>query len=367
MTHPLLEQAQHEGHPLIQGNRVTFLWEGDAPPAVLGDFNLWGQFDSHPVQPMTPLADKLWSLELTLPADAYFEYVYKSLVIEEEDLENGLLPPNLDDPLNTRKITNGMGGFHYFFNMPEARHTPLVKAGRKVARGKVTRHKIDNPWVFAKSKGPRDCWLYAPPTEEPAHLLVVLDGRDYLERAGITEILDNMFAYHQIGPVALAMIDSVSNSRMVEYQASDATISALGLEIVPLAQRELNLIDIQQQPGAYGILGASMGGLMALYAGLRLPHLFGHIISQSGAFNPNLPVGAEPLITELIRYLPKRDLKIWQDVGQFERLLDINRTVHPLLVEKGYEVTYREFPGGHNFTSWRDQLPAALQVMFGIE
>ncbi|MFN8374318.1 MAG: alpha/beta hydrolase-fold protein [Anaerolineae bacterium] len=39
-------------------------------------------------------------------------------------------------------------------------------------------------------------------------------------------------------------------------------------------------MDIQQHPGAFGVLGASMGGLMALYAGLRMPALFGQVISQ---------------------------------------------------------------------------------------
>jgi enterochelin esterase-like enzyme len=37
-------------------------------------------------------------------------------------------------------------------------------------------------------------------------------------------------------------------------------------------------------------------------------------------------------------------------------LLEDNRMMHALLQEKGYRVTYREANGGHNFTSWRDDV-----------
>jgi enterochelin esterase-like enzyme len=35
-----------------------------------------------------------------------------------------------------------------------------------------------------------------------------------------------------------------------------------------------------------------------------------------------------------------------------------------LLLEKGYDVTYRENGGAHNFTTWRDSCAHALEAMF---
>jgi enterochelin esterase family protein len=39
--------------------------------------------------------------------------------------------------------------------------------------------------------------------------------------------------------------------------------------------------------------------------------------------------------------------------------------MHALLEEKGYHLTYREYPGGHNYTAWRDDLWLGLEALFG--
>ena len=44
------------------------------------------------------------------------------------------------------------------------------------------------------------------------------------------------------------------------------------------------------------------------------------------------------------------------DVGRYEWLLESNRRLHALLVERGYDVTYREYNGGHNYPAWRDDV-----------
>jgi enterochelin esterase family protein len=133
--------------------------------------------------------------------------------------------------------------------------------------------------------------------------------------------------------------------------------------VLPLAQRELDLLDIADRPGAHGILGASMGGLMALYAGLRVPHLFGRVLSQSGAFTLD---GHDTVVWELVRHAPVRPLRIWMDVGRYEWLLDCNRRLHELLVDRGYPVNYRELNAGHNYPAWRDDLSHGLEHLFGV-
>jgi enterochelin esterase family protein len=138
---------------------------------------------------------------------------------------------------------------------------------------------------------------------------------------------------------------------------------------LPLAQGHLRLIDIEQQPGAYGVLGASMGGLMALHTGLRLPSIFGHVISQSGAFQFMPLDTVEPLPHTLIKALAPQisdRLRIWQDVGTMEWLLDSNRATHTLLKDQGYDVIYREFHTGHNYPAWRNILPEALTALYGV-
>lgn len=137
-------------------------------------------------------------------------------------------------------------------------------------------------------------------------------------------------------------------------------------EILPLAQTELNLLDINQHPGAYAVLGASMGGLMALYTGLRLPHIFGKVISQSGAFSFG---DYDTIVFDLVRWGDMRPIKIWMDVGIFDMpfLLAANRRMKPLLESRGYPVSYREYPAGHNYPAWRDDIWHGLVSLFAAQ
>ena len=100
---------------------------------------------------------------------------------------------------------------------------------------------------------------------------------------------------------------------------------------------------------------------MSLYTGLRMPEIFGNVLCQSGAFSIH---GRDLAVVDLVRYEHARQIKIWMDIGQFDDLLEDNRRMIGLLKEKNYNVTYREFSGGHNYTAWRDDLWRGLEEMF---
>jgi enterochelin esterase family protein len=108
-------------------------------------------------------------------------------------------------------------------------------------------------------------------------------------------------------------------------------------------------------------MGASLGGLMALYTALRVPQVFHKILSQSGSFSvPEY----EFVVMDMVRYAPTADIDIWMDVGRFEWLLEGNRKMCALLRERNYRVKYREFPGAHNYTSWRNDLWRGLEELY---
>jgi enterochelin esterase-like enzyme len=353
----LLERAHREGTPLIDDTgegadvQVTFVWEGETAPLIMGDFNSWGM-NQEKQREMTQAAEGVWTYGIRLPRDGYYEYLYS-----ETDEPRS----HLNDPLNKRRVTNGMGKFNNYFDMPQARHTTLIRVKKGIPQGKVTKREITHLFLPREK---RDVWLYAPPVDHPVPLIVVYDGRDYLKRAKLPQIIDNLIAQDRIEPVALAMIQNGRETRIFEYMTSEATLVLITELLLPLAKEHLNLLDVETHPGAYGVLGASLGGLMALYSGLRLPSLFGKIISQSGSFQIDFGAG-NSIVEVLLRLLPPLPLTIWQDVGQYEWLLQTNRQLNNLLKEKGYHVTYREFAGGHNYTSWRDMLPEALITTFG--
>jgi enterochelin esterase family protein len=344
-NHLLLEEAKRLGNPLIEGNQAVFVWQGKSAPRLIDDIHMW---EDAP-QKLTRLEKDLWVYSLELPPDAYLEYSFYDPRAKKR----------IEDPLNGNTVYNGVGNYNHFFYMPgSARAEPALRRENQ-PRGRVTRHLV-NTWMLA-DEGQREVYLYHPPVKEPAPLLVIYDGADYLERAKLNVIVDNLIHEKRIRPIAMAFLQNGGDRRGVEYACSDATIMWLDNVILPLAHRKLNLLDVSKQRGAFGVLGASFGGLMAMYTGLRMPEIFGKVISQSGVFESE---GRDFAAVDLIRAGQAREIKIWMDIGRFDWLLEDNRRLQPLLKENGYDAAYREFSGGHNYTCWRDEVWRALEYFF---
>ncbi len=342
MTNRLLELARQHGTPIISANMATFVWQGDEPPALRGDWNNWEPAGWERV------SASLWRHDAPLPADAYLEYYLGS-----DELHT-------PDPLNPRRTPNGLGQVNSYFYMPDARPTPLARRRRNVPHGTITRHRVDVD-KFALGRQ-RDLFLYQPPTSQPSPLLLVFDGQDYFRRAKLPTIVDNLIAAGRMQPIALAMVANAGRlGRFVEYACNEGTLIFIRKQILPLAGRPLNLLDIGRRPGTFGVMGASMGGLMALYTGLRMPDLFGRVLSQSGAFDL---WGHQPVTTDLLHGSGVKPLHVWMDVGRYEWLLESNRAMRALLKSRVFSLAYREYNGGHNYPAWRDDLWRGLEHLF---
>ena len=356
MKKNILTRLYTEGNPLIDGNRATFYWMGDWAPHLIDDLHEWEE-QPQPLRLLSaPLlgSDKpVWSASFKLPRDAYLEYVFFDPHTKQRHA----------DPFNPGSVDNGVGGRNHFFYMPEPEATPLALPRKDVQHGVITRHVVET-WMLA-DEGRREVHLYRPPVKGPVPLLVVYDGTDYLRRGKLAVLVDNLIAERRIRPIAMAFLQNGKSRRGVEYACSDATIAWLDHVILPLAREQLHLLNIQRNPGAYGVLGASFGGLMSVYTGLRMPEIFGKVMSQSGVFESE---GRDFAAVDLIRAGQAHDqLKLWMDVGRFESLLQDNRRMQPILSEHGYEVTYREYGGSHNYTAWRDDVWRGLEALFPIK
>jgi enterochelin esterase-like enzyme len=336
--------------PIIRDDTVIFEWRGTKAPQLIGDFNGW---DGRQAITLRQTGKDLWHHVMKLPADAYIEYTY---------LLDG---KRVVDPKNPRRVHNGINAYNQYFYMPGYRPNCLVKKLPGVPHGAVTRHKVAARYFLGGEDHTtglfqRDVYLYQPPAAEPAPLLVVFDGPDYLHRAKLPLIVDNLIHQKRIRPLALAMVANGKKNRFIEYACNDATPGFLLFNVLPLAKTKLNLLDFKKSPGIYGVLGASMGGLIALYTGLRYPEIFGQVLSQSGAFYPNF------VVNDLVQAGQARQLKIWMDVGVLEYLRSYNQNMHALLRASGYEVSYQEYQGGHNYTAWRNEVALGLERLFGV-
>src|SRR5512139_1042555 len=257
-----LQRALEAGNPVVQGTRVTFIWEGNFAPQLISDLTGW---EDNP-KPFRRIASTLrsasgkmvWSCSLTVPRDTYIEYAFYNPETGEKFL----------DPLNERTVNNGLGSRNNFFYMPETMPSPFMTRRAEVRASTLLRLRVSTDLLQDDSE--RDIYLYKSHVSEAVPLLVIYDGYEYLNRGKLTTIVDNLIADRRIRPIALAFLQNGKTRRNVEYLCSDATLTWLEREILPLAHENLRLLDPAQSPGAYGVLGASAGGLMCMYTGLRM-------------------------------------------------------------------------------------------------
>lgn len=351
-------RARSEGTPLIDGDTATFIWLGDQAPMLVGDFTDWEH--GLPVS-MERVTKKVWIYQQKFPLDAYLEYAFFRSKEIYHPVEPHKRQERLTDPFNPRTTPNGIGGKNNYFYMPQGEPASLAKPRRQVERGVVTKLSLNTENLLASNQ--RTVWLYQPAVQQKVPLVVVWDGKDYRKRAHLPVIVDNLIAERHIQPVGLAMIENGGPSRMVEYACSESTLCFLLKILLPIAQSELNLIDIQANPGTFAVMGASMGGLMALFSALRLPHIFDKVLSQSGAFQ-FWDYGS--LVFDLVRLADPKSVRLWLDVGLYDipSIIEVNFRMQTLLANRGFTFDYRHYPAGHNYPAWRNELWRGLEYLF---
>ena len=141
-------------------------------------------------------------------------------------------------------------------------------------------------------------------------------------------------------------------------------------ELIPGLER---LYPLRQEPAERGLLGASFGAVASLATASRHPGHFGRLLLQSGSF-AFTDVGQHdrgPAFDEVVRFVnrfrrePGKPVeKVFLSCGIYERLINENRSLVPLLQAAGMEARLVEARDGHNWENWRDQLRAGLSWLF---
>jgi enterochelin esterase family protein len=264
-------------------------------------------------------------------------------------------PANPDDP-NDEDVTLSL------IELPGATPFRWSVPAEGVLEGEVAMERL----ASTRLGNERQVFTYTPARYDASRsypLLICFDGWAYVQKAYVPlpTVLDNLIAEGAIPPVVAVLPDSLdSATRARELNLHEPFIEFLAEELLPWAHERLTF---DADPARTLVAGSSLGGLTAAYCGLRRPDLFGLVLSQSGAFQRGLP-------DEFAR-TDRLPLRFALDVGvlettpfeRFASLYHANIHMRDVLVAKEYDVSFREFPGGHDYLAWRETIADGLTAL----
>lgn len=365
----LSEQLQSEGVPLVESipgrekQLVTFLWWGDASTTSVqlnSDLN-----DEKNLGVLNRLQEtSLWYKTYELEDNVRTTYCF---IVNPDHTSSGFCQP---DPYNPKQFALQQEIRYSVLELPKAPSQPWVEKRYRNGAGKVEAFKIKSSIL----ENQRDIWVYTPPLysiyRKPYRLLILFDGEAYMDLIPTPTILDNMIAKRVIPQIVTVLVSSIDqNSRNRELPCNPQFADFLAQELLPWVQDRYH---VSKDPSQVIVGGSSYGGLAAMYAAFRYPHVFGNVLSQSGAFwwKPESDLQHSWLI-EYVKAAPAKPINFYLDVGTLENqkyegmpsMLSVNRTMLEILRGKGCQVHYAEFGGGHDYVCWRGTLSDGLEVL----
>lgn len=334
------------GTPMIDGPEVNFIYYGPEAKQVLlaGEFNQWGR-GGQPIQ-MEPIG-RTGFLYHTMVLDEPARLEYKLVVDGEWQT----------DPLCQNSVDNGIGGRNSYFVVGDLGEPPELQSNPSIAHGLVETIEYES----SRLANSRRVYVYLPPQyDDDASAsfpsLYVHDGGEYLERAKLATVLDNLIAAAEVPPIVAVMIDPVD--RMREYRDDDDYVDFLCGELMETVERRFR---IRPERASRGVMGASLGGLISVYAALSRPSIFSRVAGQSSALQYD-----EEKIAALLKGVKRERFRFYFDVGKFEpRFIPANQRFVASVKKKKWPCFYQELPGGHNWTSWRAHLKDLLTFLWG--
>ena len=232
----------------------------------------------------------------------------------------------------------------------------------------------------------RRVWLYLPPGYATSGrrypVLYLQDGQNVFDAAtsfagewGVDETLDSLARGGDPGAIVVA-VDNGGAHRIDEYDPwrnpqygggeGDAYVAFLAGTLKPYVDARYRTL---ADPAHTGVLGSSMGGLIALYAALRRPDVFG----RAGVFSCAAWIARDSLLAFVQRSRPAGE-RFYFVVGGRETADGSQARDQALVVDAlvaagfplGTAVDAEVRPDGeHREWFWRREFPAAYAWLFG--
>jgi len=219
----------------------------------------------------------------------------------------------------------------------------------------------------------RNLYVYTPPgyneSVDNYPVLYLLHGGGEDERGWATQgktdlILDNLIAEKKAQPMLVVMVDGNTGTPGFSEQFLKSFEAELTQSVMPFVEKKYRT---KGDAKNRALAGLSMGGLQTLYAGIYNPGLFSYLGVFSSGWLPN----QKNISDRQYEYMKQNaslindKLTIWIAMGGKE---DIAYENCQLMLSKFKELdikyTYQEYPGGHTWPVWRNNLYMFAPVLF---
>jgi len=248
--------------------------------------------------------------------------------------------------------------------LPKAPPQPLLVPRRETPTGELAELTVQSKVLGNE----RRVVVYTPPGWQAKGatypLVVMFDGPTAIVALALPIVLDELIAAKQIPPVVVLLVGNADRNK--ELPGNPAFADFVALDLVPWVRRAYHATD---DPRLTVIAGISYGGIAAAFGAARHPAVYGNVLSQSGSYwwGPDDTDEGEAHPHDYATR-PKLPLRFWMEAGTLESgaqkrgydQLVGNRHMRDVLVARGYDVTYREFAGAHDYVSWRGTIGDGL-------
>ncbi len=230
--------------------------------------------------------------------------------------------------------------------------------------------RVTNSW--------RQCYIYAPPDYDSNltvkyPVLYILHGGGEDQRGWATQgktdlIIDNLIAEKKAKPMLVVMMDG---------NFGGGGIAGFGEQSLRTFEDELKNVVIpfvektfRTETGGKNraLAGLSMGGLQTLYAGVKNTDMFNYLGVFSSGWWSNQPALSNPqyYFMKTNASTINNNLKsFWIAMGGQEDIAYNNcKIMMSKFDEMGIKYSYSEYPGGHTWPVWRNNLYNFAQLLF---
>ena len=218
--------------------------------------------------------------------------------------------------------------------------------------------------------------MYTPPgydenINEKYPVLYILHGGGEDERGWATQgktdlIIDNLIAEKKAVPMMVVMVDGNIPVQAFSEEVLKVFESELKQCVIPFVEKNYR---VKTEAKYRALAGLSMGGIQTLYAGINNTDMFSYLgVFSSGWIQPmqNNIANAQYEFMKNNADLINSNLKeFWIAMGGKEDIAYKNcQAMLAKFDEMKIRYTYSEYPGGHTWPVWRNNLYNFAQLLF---